>query len=146
MRRSKQESTIEEAHLHRLVYNRHLQFRFINANSKTAAIDLGIFTEKTLYSASVAISELRNSIAEKQIKLQLLRQNLKLTSIVKGQMSCFEEYFVIERKNPGSLYGCIEAWRERTIPLLLVRGARVNVINYNHFQENKNKSNNIFSD
>ncbi|KMZ65378.1 hypothetical protein ZOSMA_323G00040 [Zostera marina] len=126
-RRNKRESTIEEAHLLRMVYNRYLQFRFINARSKTAVIDLGISTEKTLYGVSIAISELRNSIAEKRIKLQLLRQNLKLTSIVKGQMSCLEEYFLIERKNPGSLYGCIEALRERTILLPLVRGARGDV-------------------
>lgn len=46
MRRGKKrESTIEEAHLLRLLNNRHLQLRFINARSKTAAIDLGKSTE-----------------------------------------------------------------------------------------------------
>lgn len=43
--------------------------------------------QKNLYSAWLTTSELRDSVMRKRVKLQLLRQSLKLTSILKEQVS-----------------------------------------------------------
>ncbi|PIA44130.1 hypothetical protein AQUCO_01700032v1 [Aquilegia coerulea] len=80
------ENRIMDAHLLRLLYNRQLQWRFINARADAVLFLKRITVEKNLYNAWVTTSELHDSITIKRIKLHLLRQNLKLTSILKGQV------------------------------------------------------------
>ncbi|KAK4801095.1 hypothetical protein SAY86_021582 [Trapa natans] len=79
------EDRIVEAHLLRLLYNRHLQWRFVNARADSAFSIQRLNAEKILWNAWVVISELRHNVTLKRMKLLLLRQKLKLTSILKGQ-------------------------------------------------------------
>lgn len=48
--------------------------------------------QKNLWNAWITISELRDTVTKKRHRLQLLRQKLKLASILKGQVS-FIHYF-----------------------------------------------------
>uniref|UniRef100_A0A2C9VIY7 Uncharacterized protein n=1 Tax=Manihot esculenta TaxID=3983 RepID=A0A2C9VIY7_MANES len=78
----------------RLLYNRYLQWRFVNAKADASFMLHRLNAEfwycslypKILWNVWVTISELRHSVILKRIKLLLLRQKLKLTSILKGQV------------------------------------------------------------
>ncbi|XP_048232072.1 QWRF motif-containing protein 2 isoform X2 [Ricinus communis] len=86
LRRGKMgEDRIGDAHMLRLLYNHYLQWRFVNARADATFFVQRVNAEKNLWNAWVTISELRHSVTLKRVKLLLLRQKLKLTSILKGQ-------------------------------------------------------------
>ncbi|XP_043713575.1 QWRF motif-containing protein 2-like [Telopea speciosissima] len=123
------ENRIVDAHLLRLLYNRHLQWRFVNARADASLLLQRLTAEKNLYNAWVTTSELRDSVTVKKIKLQLLRQNLKLTSILKGQMTYLEEWALLDRDHSSSLSGAIEALKASTLRLPVVCGAKADIQN-----------------
>ncbi|XP_010909087.1 QWRF motif-containing protein 2 [Elaeis guineensis] len=128
----KGESRIEEAHLLRLCYNRHLQWRYVNAQADATLSAQGLNAEKYLYNAWITTSELRDSITTKRLELQVLTQNLKLNSILKGQMAYLEEWPLIDGDHFSSLSGAIEALKASTLRLPVVGGAKA------EFQDVKN--------
>ncbi|KAF8410202.1 hypothetical protein HHK36_002724 [Tetracentron sinense] len=121
------ENRIVDAHLLRLLYNRNLQWRFVNARADAALLIQRLTTERNLYNAWVTTSELRDSVTVKRFKLQLLRKKLKLTSILKGQMAYLEEWALLDRDHSNSLLGAIEALKASTLRLPVVGGARADI-------------------
>ncbi|BBH09678.1 unknown function family protein DUF566 [Prunus dulcis] len=81
--------------------------------------------QKNLWNAWVSISELRHSVTLKKIKLLLLRQKLKLTSILKGQITYLEEWAILDRDHTSSLLGATEALQASTLRLPVVGKAIV---------------------
>ncbi|KAG6417469.1 hypothetical protein SASPL_119649 [Salvia splendens] len=155
------ESRIFDAHLVRLLYNRNLQWRFVNARTEavmlvqkqSAEVDLskhedmvypnallssyGIYSRtiqnlmgvpKNLWNAWIAISDLRDTVTKKSHRLQLLRQKLRLASILKGQMTLLEDWASLENDHSVSLLGAIEALKASTLRLPVVGGATANVL------------------
>ncbi|XP_042494592.1 QWRF motif-containing protein 2-like [Macadamia integrifolia] len=123
------ENRIVDAHLLRLLYNRQLQWRFVNARADASLLLQRFTAEKNLCNAWVTTSELRNSVTVKKIKLQLQRQNLKLTSILKGQMTYLEEWALLDRDHSSSVSGAIEALKASTLRLPVVGGAKADIQN-----------------
>ncbi|WOK92343.1 hypothetical protein Cni_G01034 [Canna indica] len=127
-RAKKGENRIEEAHLLRLLDNRHLQWRCVNARVNSALLLQKLTVEKNLCNAWITTSELRDSITTKRIKLQLLTQNLKLTSILKGQITFLEEWSHVEREHSSSLSGAIEGLKASTLRLPIVSGTKADIL------------------
>ncbi|XP_004292753.1 PREDICTED: QWRF motif-containing protein 2-like [Fragaria vesca subsp. vesca] len=123
------EEQIEYAHVLRLLHNRQLQLRFVNARANAALAAQRSNAERSLYNAWITTSKLRESVRAKRTELQLLRQNLKLTSILQGQMTYLEECSLLDRDYSNSLSGAIEALRASTLRLPVVDGARADVHN-----------------
>ncbi|GLT47367.1 hypothetical protein SLA2020_210700 [Shorea laevis] len=121
------EDRIVDAHLSRLLYNRYLQWRFVNARADSTFMVQILNAENNLWNAWVTISELRHSVTLKRIKLLLLRQKLKLTSILKGQMPCLEEWALLDRDHSSSLLGATEALKASTLRLPIVGNAMVDI-------------------
>ncbi|PWZ58148.1 QWRF motif-containing protein 2 [Zea mays] len=86
-RAKKGEKRIEEAHRLRLLDNRHLQWRCINARTDATLLVQSFTAEKTLHSAWKEISRLRDNVSNKRSRLQLQKQKLKLFAILRGQAS-----------------------------------------------------------
>ncbi|KAJ3697899.1 hypothetical protein LUZ61_001604 [Rhynchospora tenuis] len=126
-RAKKGEYRIEEAHLLRLLDNRHLQWRWVNAKFNSAMQDQKQISEKYLYNAWRSISELRESVAIKRMKLQHLNLNLKLASILKKQVIYLEEWSEMDREHASSLAGAIEALKASTLRLPVVGGAKADI-------------------
>ncbi|XP_020103517.1 protein SNOWY COTYLEDON 3-like [Ananas comosus] len=126
-RAKKGENRIEEAHVLRLLDNRHLQWRFVNARIDALLLVQRLTAEKNLYNAWISALRLRDSVTSKRIKLQLLMQNLKLTSILKGQMSYLESWSLMDRDHSNSLSGAIEALKASTLRLPVVGGAKADI-------------------
>lgn len=112
-----------DAHLLRLLHNKHLQWRFVTARAEAATFKQRRSIEKMLWNASIAISELHRSVRVKRVELQLLRQKLKLFSILKGQLNYLEEWALLDREHSISLMGAVEALKASTLRLPLVGGA-----------------------
>lgn len=113
----------------RLLYNRHLQWRFVNAQAEAALRAQTTTAERNLYNAWLTILKLRHSVKSKRIQLQLLRQNVKLHSILKGQGPCLENWGMIDGEHCNSLSGIICALEASTIRLPVVEGTRAEVQN-----------------
>nr|XP_017247623.1 PREDICTED: QWRF motif-containing protein 2-like isoform X1 [Daucus carota subsp. sativus] len=123
------ENRIVDAHQLRLLYNQQLQWRYANARAEAAmGVKKGL-AEKSLYNAWLTIARLRNSVKSKRNELQLLRQNLKTQSILKGQMLCLENWDLTEKDHTSSLCGAIEALESSTLRLPLVGGAKADIHN-----------------
>ncbi|KAK4401770.1 QWRF motif-containing protein 2 [Sesamum angolense] len=121
------ENRIVDAHLLRLLYNRHLQWRFANARTEAVLLVQKRSAEKNLWNAWITISDLRDTVTKKRHKLQLLRQKLKLASILKGQMTFLEDWASLDKDHSISLIGAIEALKASTLRLPVVGGAIADV-------------------
>ncbi|KAJ6424418.1 hypothetical protein OIU84_025245 [Salix udensis] len=130
LRRGKMgENRIVDAHMLRLLYNRYLQWRFVNARADATFMVQRLSAEKNLWNAWVTVSELRHSVTLRRIKLLLLRQKLKLTSILKGQIAHLEEWSLLDRGHSSSLEGATEALKASTLRLPVVGKAVANIQN-----------------
>nr|KYP48683.1 hypothetical protein KK1_029665 [Cajanus cajan] len=123
------ENRIVHAHLLRLFHNRLLQWRFVNARANAALSAQKLNAEKSLYDAWVATSKLRESVRAKRTEVQLLKQQFKLISILKGQMVYLEDWATLDRVYSSSLSGAIEALRASTLRLPVVGGAKTDLLN-----------------
>ncbi|XP_062210283.1 protein SNOWY COTYLEDON 3-like [Phragmites australis] len=126
-RAKKGENRIEEAHRLRLLDNRHLQWRCINARTDAALLVQSFTAEKTLHSAWKEISRLRDNVISKRCRLQLQKQKLKLFAILKGQMSYLEDWSHIEKHHSSSMSAAIKALKASTLRLPVVDGAKADV-------------------
>ncbi|XP_073007853.1 QWRF motif-containing protein 2-like [Typha latifolia] len=126
-RAKKGENRIEEAHMLRLLDNRHLQWRWVNARVSAAHLVHRLTAKNKLCSAWTSTSDLCDSVTIKRSKLQLLTQRLKLTSILKGQMTYLEEWAVIDRDHLISLSGVVEALKGSTLRLPVGSGAKADI-------------------
>lgn len=121
------EARIFDAHLLRLFHNRLLQWRYVNARADAAQDVQSLTAERDLYNTWILISRLRESVKTKRIELQMLRQNLKLVSILKGQLLYLEEWALQDGNYSGSLLEITEALRASTLRLPVVGGARADI-------------------
>ncbi|XP_059636417.1 QWRF motif-containing protein 2-like isoform X1 [Cornus florida] len=123
------ENRIVDAHMLRLMYNRQLQWRFVNARTEASLLVQRVTAEKRIYNAWVTTSKLWHSVKSKRMELQLLKQNLKLYSILKGQMLYLDSWNLIDRDHSSSLTGAIKALEASTLRLPVVGGARADIQN-----------------
>ncbi|KAF7848342.1 hypothetical protein BT93_L2083 [Corymbia citriodora subsp. variegata] len=121
------EDRVVDAHMLRLLYNRYLQWRFVNARVDANSVVQRRNAEKIIWNSWVTISELQHSVTLKRMKLLLLRQKLKLTSILKGQISYLEEWSLLDRDHVSSLLGATEALRASTLRLPVIGKAIADV-------------------
>ncbi|KAL6560759.1 QWRF motif-containing protein 2 [Orobanche gracilis] len=82
---------------------------------------------KNIWNAWIAISDLRDTVTKKRHRLQLLRQKLKLASILRRQMSSLEDWASLEKDHSVSLVGAIEALKASTLRVPVVGGATANL-------------------
>ncbi|XP_020592808.1 QWRF motif-containing protein 2-like [Phalaenopsis equestris] len=126
-RTKKGESRIENAHMLRLFHNRYLQWRYINARAENAFSTHLVNAKNNLYDACLAISELHDLAMNKQIKLEELMRNLKLASLLKGQINYLDEWSTLSSDHENSLRGIIEALKASTLRLPVIGGAKMDI-------------------
>ncbi|KAF3604215.1 hypothetical protein F2Q69_00037892 [Brassica cretica] len=122
------EDRVRDAHLLRLLYNRHLQWRFANARADSTFMVQRLTAEKNLWNAWVSISDLRHSVTLKRIRLLLLKHKLKLASILKEQMGYLEKWSLLDRDHSNSLLGATEALKASTFRLPIIGKAVASAI------------------
>ncbi|KAL9224303.1 hypothetical protein vseg_000352 [Gypsophila vaccaria] len=114
------ENRIFAAHQLRLLYNRHLQWRFVTARAEAALSVQRRNAERNLWNAWITITGRRESVRNKRIQLQLLRQKLKLSSILRKQIPYLEEWSLLDECHSCSMQGAIESLKASTLRLPVV--------------------------
>ncbi|XP_077216959.1 AUGMIN subunit 8-like isoform X2 [Tasmannia lanceolata] len=120
-------SHIEDAHQLRLLYNRYLQWRFVNARADVASSIQKVTAENILCNVWNTTSELRDSVTKKRINLQQLRREMKLNVILNEQMKYLADWILVEREHSSSLSGAIEALEASTLRLPVTGGAKAEI-------------------
>ncbi|KAL8235026.1 hypothetical protein R6Q59_021126 [Mikania micrantha] len=118
---------IEDAHSLRLLYNRQIQWRFVNACEEAASKSQKKTAQKSLYNVCRSTSELHNSVAAKRIEVNQLRLKLKIYSGLKQQMAYLNEWAKIEKEHNLALCGAIEDLKSSTLRLPLTGGTTVDI-------------------
>lgn len=118
---------IEDVHQLRLLYNRHLQWRYANSRADVALNSQKVTAEKGLYNVWRTTSELWDSVTEKRIDLQQLRLKLKLYSVLNEQVAYLDGWPLIERDHTCSVSGAIKDLQASTLRLPVTGGARADI-------------------
>ncbi|WVZ18969.1 hypothetical protein V8G54_006291 [Vigna mungo] len=121
------ENRIVEAHSLRLLHNRLLQWRFVNARAYSDLSARKSNAENCLCDAWASTTKLRESVSSKRRELQLLKHKLKLVFILKKQMVYLEDWAILDEVYISSLAGAIEALKASTLRLPVVDGAKADV-------------------
>ncbi|XP_057537638.1 AUGMIN subunit 8-like [Amaranthus tricolor] len=127
IKKGKKTNQLEEVHQLRLLYNRHLQWRFANARAEAALYIQKITAEQTLYNVWEANLELWDSVIKKRIDLQQLNLELKLNLVLSEQMAYLEDWALLERDHSTSLNGAIKDLEACTLRLPVTGGAKVDI-------------------
>ncbi|KAL5699025.1 hypothetical protein ACHQM5_029984 [Ranunculus cassubicifolius] len=118
---------IEDAHQLRLLHNRYLQMRFVNAQTDIALSNQRLIAEDTLYSVWNTTSELMDSVTMKRINIQQLRQEMKLNLILTEQMAYLEDWALQESEHSRSVFEAIKSLEACTLRLPVTTGAKVDI-------------------
>ncbi|KAJ0701626.1 putative QWRF family protein [Helianthus annuus] len=118
---------IEDAHYLRLLYNRQIQWRYVNACAEAAFKFRKSTAQKSLYNVCRSTSELHDSVAAKRIELDQLRLKLKLYAGLNQQMAYLNEWAKIENEHSLALSGAIEDLKSSTLRLPVTGSATVDV-------------------
>ncbi|KAL5218054.1 hypothetical protein ABZP36_018738, partial [Zizania latifolia] len=120
-------SKVDYEHLLRILCNRHLQWRCVNAQADAALATQKMTAEKYLCDAWITTLGMRKSVALKRFQLQLFRNNWKLMTVLKGQMDYLEEWSLLERDHANSLSGIVEALTATILCLSITDGAKADI-------------------
>ncbi|KAL3331687.1 hypothetical protein AABB24_032345 [Solanum stoloniferum] len=115
---------IEDVHQLRLLYNRHLQWRYANARSDAALHTQKAKTEKTLYNVWRNTSDLWTSVIKKRIALQQVKLRLKLFAVLNEQLTYLDEWASIEGDHTSSLSHAIQDLQACTLRLPITGRAK----------------------
>ncbi|KZV34621.1 QWRF motif-containing protein 8 [Dorcoceras hygrometricum] len=115
---------IEDVHQLRLLYNRHLQWQYANARSDAVLNSLKVKAEKILYNMWRTIASLLDSATAKRTHLQQLRLILKLYSILDNQLTCLDQWALVESGHANSLTLVTQELQAATIRIPVAGGAR----------------------
>ncbi|CAM6102970.1 unnamed protein product [Calypogeia fissa] len=117
----------EEALLLRILHNRYLQWRFINARADTALQSQRAAAEKSLYNVWIKTSELRASVATQRMKLQQAKHFHKLKTILSHQAPQLQSWASLKNDHAAALFGVVEALEASILRVPVTGGARADV-------------------
>ncbi|KAK2979656.1 hypothetical protein RJ640_007318, partial [Escallonia rubra] len=118
---------IEDAHQLRLLYNRHLQWRYVNARAYSVLHCQKATAERALYNVWRTSSELWDIVTEKRIDLQHLSLKLKLYSVLNEQMAYLDKWALIEWDHACAISGATEDLQASTLRLPVTGGAKADI-------------------
>ncbi|KAI0518749.1 hypothetical protein KFK09_006185 [Dendrobium nobile] len=125
VRRGKQGTKrIEGAHQLRMLYNRYLQWRFVNALTEDVLSVQRIKAETKLYDMENVSSELCDPFVKKRIYKHHMKQDMKLNMLLTEQITYLEDWAAIENEHRFSLSGTTRALKASTLWIPVTGEAR----------------------
>ncbi|KAL4571353.1 hypothetical protein LXL04_018111 [Taraxacum kok-saghyz] len=118
---------IEDAHNLRLLYNRQIQWRFVNAGAEATLNSQKLTAEKSLLNAQRTTSRLQDSVTAKRVKIDQMKLQLKFYLILITQIGYLNQWFSIEREHNLALHGAIEDLKACTLRLPVTGWATANI-------------------
>lgn len=110
----------EEVHTLRLLHNRYLQWRYLNAKAEAYIRAQQRETERTLHSLGVKIAGFYDSVKTKRAELGLLQRTKTLSAILEAQTPYLMEWSVLEENYSINLSEAIQAMLNASLQLPIV--------------------------
>ncbi|MQM06081.1 hypothetical protein Taro_038903 [Colocasia esculenta] len=117
----------EDAHALRLLENRYLQWRFVNARAQAAVQARKIAAERSLYGVSCKLSELHESVTAKSIEFGQLNRMTSVSRILEAQMPFLGEWVSLEDDYSHSLSGAIKSLHDASLRLPISGNVRADI-------------------
>ncbi|GMY07834.1 QWRF motif-containing protein 7 isoform X1 [Fagus crenata] len=119
----------EEFHRFRVMHNRLLQWRFVNARAEAAMVGVKRVAEAKIFSVWIRILKMRKSILEKRIQMQKLKLEIKLHQIINPQIILLNQWAnKLEKRNQESVSRVARKLLGISVRLPLVQGAKADVV------------------
>ncbi|PAN11705.1 hypothetical protein PAHAL_2G207800 [Panicum hallii] len=116
----------EDVHQLRLLDNRYLQHRFLNARAEAAAKAKAAAAEKSLYGLAERLMGLRESVAEKRAEVDTMRREKRLFSVVNVQVPYLDQWTDIEGEHSSCLRGVTTALHNASLRLPIIGNVKAN--------------------
>ncbi|CAN6173846.1 unnamed protein product [Urochloa humidicola] len=110
----------EDVHQLRLLDNRYLQHRFLNARAEAAAKAKAAAAEKSLYGLAERLLGLRECVAEKRVEVDAMRREQTLHSVVNAQVPYLDQWSDMEGEHSSCLKGVTTALHNASLRLPVV--------------------------
>ncbi|KAL2920441.1 Proteasome subunit beta type-4 [Bienertia sinuspersici] len=89
----------EEFHQYKVMHNRLLQWRFVNAKAEAGMAKVKRKAEEKVFGVWLKLYKMRYAIAEKRMKVVRLKQKVKFLEILCPQIELLNEWEKLEKKN-----------------------------------------------
>ncbi|XP_050253920.1 QWRF motif-containing protein 7 isoform X2 [Quercus robur] len=124
--KQKKVSTLQEEEFHRfrVMHNRLLQWRFVNARAEAGMAGVKRVAEGKIFSVWIRILKLRKAILEKRIEMQKFKLEIKLHQIINPQILLLNQWAKLEKKNQESVSRVVRKLSGISVRLPLVEGAK----------------------
>ncbi|CAH9121219.1 unnamed protein product [Cuscuta epithymum] len=109
----------------RMMHNRLLQWRYVNAKSDAVNEKISRDAQKKLIYAEESISKLRQSVVQKKIQLQKQKLEMKLASLLHSQIKQLEDWGDMETKYLSSISMTKDSLHSVVCKVPLIQGAKV---------------------
>ncbi|KAJ7541976.1 hypothetical protein O6H91_10G083700 [Diphasiastrum complanatum] len=120
----KNPSQHEEAHYLRILQNRLLQWRLVNAQAESVNAYQQTAAENLLCKVWLQTSDMRTSVAENRIKLQQARLSMKIESVLSCHGVLLQIWETLQQDHSIALAAILTALEAAILRLPLVRGAK----------------------
>ncbi|CAH8384668.1 unnamed protein product [Eruca vesicaria subsp. sativa] len=126
----KKVSPVQEENYHRfrILHNRLIQLRFINARTEATMANLKVNVEDQLFWVWLRIYKMRKYVVENLIEVQRLRQEIKLRQVLSLQMPLLNEWSKLDAKNCEALSKLTRKLHALSVRVPLLHGAKVDVV------------------
>ncbi|KAK3123535.1 hypothetical protein QOZ80_8AG0632360 [Eleusine coracana subsp. coracana] len=124
----KSANQVENAHQLRLLHNRYLQWRFVNAISEATLSFRRNNAESLIFGVSEKVLALQDGLTTARIDVRLRQQEMKLYHIVTEQVTYLEQWPELEEENSSTLAEAVEALKASTLRLPVTSGAHAEAI------------------
>lgn len=128
-KRSAANAAAQEEVMHhlRLLQNRWLQWRFINARAEAVHQAQIASAQNSLFNVWCKISGLRSSVVAKRIQLQKARNEEKVNTVVAAHAVLLEDWAMLEEEHTLALTEAMECLDAAIVRVPLVAGAKADV-------------------
>ncbi|MCO5610452.1 hypothetical protein L7F22_064690 [Adiantum nelumboides] len=117
----------EEAHDLRLLHNRWLQWRFVNAQAQLATNMQAATAECLLHNCFLRTSDLRMSVASKQGERNKFKQADKLDSVLSTNAEKIKEWETLLPGHASTLTGLMNALEATAVRVPLIGGPKIDI-------------------
>ncbi|KAE8022343.1 hypothetical protein FH972_008148 [Carpinus fangiana] len=118
----------EEFHRFRVLQNRLLQWRFVNAKAEAAMAAVKGVAKAKIFCVWIRIFKMRKSIVEMQIQMERVKLEIKVYQIINPQIFLLNKWAKLERRNQESVCRMTKKLSSLSIRLPLVHGAKADVV------------------
>ncbi|KAK4714326.1 hypothetical protein R3W88_020233 [Solanum pinnatisectum] len=117
--------TTESVHHLRILHNKLLQWRYVNARADSVHHNISRQAEANLVYAWDGLIKMRESVVQKKLQLQRQNMEMKLSFVLHSQIKLLEAWGSIERQHSSAVSNSLDCLQSAVCRVPLIEGATV---------------------